>query len=141
MRIFLTLALISALTACGGSSGGAQNKVEDSGQRISETTNPNNSIGSAQTISIGVTVEGTLTEGQDDTDYYRFDVASLRPVEVELSAAPDFDLALFSTDGTVSLSSIGFDGNERISDTLSGNTYFITVTRHEGSGPYLLTVR
>lgn len=105
-------------------------------------TEPNNSISTAEWISSGQTVTGTLDELTDAYDYYTISLNSGDTLTATLSGSgTNFDLYLYNDAGTVLTSSTGAISFEMLTYTAgTGGSYYIAPYAQSGSGSYTLTV-
>ncbi len=105
---------------------------------------PNNSNYTANSVSDGDEIFGTLDENIDEDDYYSIYMGSYDYIYINLYGpeGPDFDLRLYDSKGNQVSYSTSYDSNEYISyyTWYSSGTYYIRVQTNSGSGPYIMTV-
>ncbi len=116
---------------------------------------PNNASGTAQTIAVGTTINGTSTgsyyEGTADFDWYKFTPSTTRSYTITLSFGTnaDMDMYLFNAGLSSVAQSIatGFGGTETITTTLTGGSaYYLSARPYDawdlgGTTNYTLTIQ
>ena len=101
-------------------------------------TEPNNSISTANIITVNpANITGSLSSSSDH-DYFQFNitVSSSVSINLDVPTGKDYDLHLVNASGSVILSSEKWnDADENISTTLSSSgSYYILVYPYSGSG-------
>jgi serine protease len=111
---------------------------------------PNNSTGTAQAVSSGTTLNGTLSSSTD-TDYFRVSVAGRTTLTARLTpnASSDYDLYVYNSSGQQVGSSLKGTGQvDSVSVTNNGSataTYYVRVRYYSGgvgatAGTYSLSI-
>jgi hypothetical protein len=99
-------------------------------------TEPNNTVLTAQAITLPAHVSGTITENTDTEDWYSFTVSGSTPVTVVLNGPlQDIDLHLYDIAGTTLLaSSVSVTSRDAFGITLAAGTYKVKVFRFNVTG-------
>ena len=107
-----------------------------------DDSEPNDSVYTANSISSGDTVYGSLSEYSDPDDYYSIFLSEGDILYVTLTGTgDDFDLYLFSSSTNDVASSISGDSSENLRYTASSSgTYYVNPYAYSGSGTYTLSV-
>ncbi|HET7792074.1 MAG TPA: S8 family peptidase [Rhizobacter sp.] len=111
---------------------------------------PNNSTGTAQAVTAGTTINGTMASSSD-TDYFRVTVAGRASLTARLTpnASSDYDLYVYNSSGTqVGRSILGTGQVDTVTVTNSGSaaaTYYVRVRFYSGGtgatgGSYTLSI-
>ena len=103
---------------------------------------PNDSIYTADSISSGQTVTGTLNEYTDYDDYYEIYLNAGERITATLTGTgSDFDLYLYNSENEIVDSEQSFDSSETLSYRApSSGYYYVNPYAYSGSGTYTLTV-
>ena len=108
----------------------------------SADTEPNDSVYTADPISSGDIVYGTLSDYSDRDDYYSIYLSQGDRLYTTLSGTgDDFDLYIYSSSTNDVASSTSGDSSESLRYTApSSGTYYVNPYAYSGSGSYTLSV-
>lgn len=135
MNKYIILALALTLAACGGAD--EENSLgysSSSGKSISETTDQNDTISTAQAVSIGSSISGSIG-ATDIHDVYQFEVEKDQQIVINFDghSGSDVDIYLFNSDRGLLRASHEEGSQESMSyDASYTGTLYLVVEHYEG---------
>lgn len=137
MNKFIILALALNLAACGGDADEENSPgfSSISGKSVIETTSPNDTVSTAQSVSIGSAITGSVSTS-DALDFYQFDTTKGQQIEINFDggAGSDVDIYLFNSDYQLLRASHNDGSEESMSyDATYSGTLFLVVEHYEGN--------
>ena len=136
MNKYIILALALSLVGCGGTDAEENSPgfTSISGKSVIETTEDNDTISTAQVVSIGSAITGSVSTS-DVIDVYQFDTKKGQRVEVNFDGGTgsDGDIYLYNSDYNV-LRISHEDGSEEsmVYDASYTGTLYLVVKHYEG---------
>lgn len=135
MNKYIILALALTLVACGGADEeGSLGYSSSSGRSVMETTEQNDTISTAQAVSIGSSISGSIG-ATDIHDIYRFDVEKDQQIVINFDghSGSDVDIYLFNSDRGLLRASHESGSQESVSyDATYTGTLYLVVEHYEG---------
>ena len=138
--------IVNASAAVDAAGGGVAPPPPPSGNEVE----PNNSTGTAQAVTQGTTINGTMASGSD-TDFFKVSVPAGRTLSSTLTpnSASDYDLYIYNSAGTQVARSIRATGLVDSANVSNGGdaaaTYYVRVRFYSGgsgatAGTYTLAI-
>lgn len=140
-KLYLVI-FCAMLAACGGG-GDATGQESKDLNLVPETTDSNDTFGTAQIVKLGDEISGSLTELTDVVDYFKFSVREGDTVNISLSGEKglDFDLYLYDENYAILDSSEEDSSAETlVFEAISDTSLIVGVDVFIGTGSYALII-